>query len=104
MVQAVKKIKEYKLDVSDYLDICMVWYRDVLLFKAARDVNQLIFKEEIQAISDDADHRSYEGLEKIMKSIDRATNRLKANVNQELTLELLFMVFKEEYRKREVDR
>lgn len=104
MVQAVKKIKEYKLDVSDYLDICMVWYRDVLLFKAARDVNQLIFKEEIQAIRDDADHRSYEGLEKIMKSIDRANNRLKANVNQELTLELLFMVFKEEYRKREVDR
>lgn len=104
MVAAVKKINEYKMDVSAYLDICIVWYRDVLLFKATRDVNQLIFKEEIQAIRNDADHRSYEGLEAVLKAIEKANNRLKANVNQDLTLELMFMVLKEEYRKNEVDR
>ena len=84
--------------------IYFVWYRDVLLFKATRDVNQLIFKEEIQFIRNDADHRSYEGLEAILKAIEKANNRLKANVNQDLTLELMFMVLKEEYRKNEVDR
>ena len=44
---AIKKIQEYKFDISDYLDILAVWYRDVLLFKATNDVNHLIFKDKI---------------------------------------------------------
>lgn len=50
IVKAIKKITEYKFDVNDYLDILSAWYRDVLLFKATKDVNSLIFKEEIQQI------------------------------------------------------
>ncbi|MDE6064421.1 MAG: DNA polymerase III subunit delta', partial [Lachnospiraceae bacterium] len=46
MIAAIKKIAEYKLDVEDYLDILAIWYRDVLLFKATRDANQLVFREE----------------------------------------------------------
>ena len=43
IVKAIKKIMEYKLDVNDYLDILTVWYRDVLLFKATKDMNSLVF-------------------------------------------------------------
>ena len=50
IVKAIKKISEYKFDVNDYLDILMAWYRDVLLFKATKDVNSLVFKEDIQQI------------------------------------------------------
>lgn len=95
MLAAIKKIQEYKFDVEDYLDILAIWYRDVLLFKATNDVNHLIFKEEIQYIKKCADRCAYEGIEDILKALDKAKSRLKANVNFELTMELLLMAIKE---------
>lgn len=95
MLAAVKKIQEYKFDVGDYLDILAIWYRDVLLFKATNDANHLIFKEEIQYIKKCADRCAYEGIEDILKALDKAKSRLKANVNFELTMELLLMAIKE---------
>ena len=64
LAAAVRKITEYQLDMTDYLDIISVWYRDVLMFKAMNDANHLIFREEIQYIKRVADRSSYEGLEK----------------------------------------
>ncbi len=95
LVSHVKRINEYKMSIEDYLDLCNIWYRDVLLFKATNDVNQLIFKDEIQAIRKDSDARSYEGIEKNLEALETARNRIKANVNQDLTLELLFMSLKD---------
>lgn len=95
MVAAIKKIAEYKFNINDYLDIISVWYRDVLLYKATNDANHLIFKEEIQYIRKVADRSSYEGIENIIVALDKAKNRLTANVNFDLTMELLFMAIKE---------
>lgn len=95
MVTAVKKISEYKFNINDYLDIISVWYRDVLLFKATKDANHLIFKDEIQYIRKVAGRSSYEGIENIIEAIEKAKNRLSANVNFELTMELLLIVIKE---------
>jgi len=95
MIAGIKRISDYKLDVNDYLDIISVWYRDVLLFKAIHDVNPLIFREEIQTIRKVAERSSYEGIEHVIESLDKAKGRLKANVNFELTMELLFLEIKE---------
>lgn len=95
IVSAIKKITEYKLDINDYLDIISIWYRDVLLFKATNDVNHLIFKEEIQYIRKVAEKSNYEGIETIINSLEKAKNRLNANVNFDLTMELLLLTIKE---------
>lgn len=95
MVNAVKKIGEYQFNIDDYLDMIAVWYRDVLLFKATNDANHLIFKEEIQYIKKVADRSSYEGIENIIDAIGRSKARLKANVNFDLTMELLLLAIKE---------
>lgn len=95
IVTAVKKVGEFKLEVSDYLDILAIWYRDVLLFKATADVNGLVFREEIQAIRKVAGRSSYEGIENVIRSLDKAKRRLDANVNFDLTMELLFLEMKE---------
>ncbi len=95
IVTAIKKISEYKLDVSSYMDILFVWYRDILLFKATKDVNGLIFKEEIQYIKKTADRSSYEGIEIILNALDKAQQRISANVNFDLAMELLFLTVKE---------
>ncbi len=95
IIAAVKKINEYKLEVSDYLDICAIWYRDLLLFKATNDVNHLVFREEIQALRTAAKRSSYEGIEKILEALETAKKRLEANVNFELTMELLMLTIQE---------
>ena len=95
IISAIKKITEYKLEINDYLDICAIWYRDALLFKATHDVNHLVFREEIQALRRTAQHSSYEGIETILKALETAKRRLDANVNFELTMELLMLTIQE---------
>lgn len=95
VIQAVKKIGEYKLEVNDYLDLMAVWYRDALLFKATNDANHLIFKEEIQYIKKVADQSTYEGIDTILKALEQAKRRIEANVNFDLTIELLLLTIQE---------
>lgn len=95
MIAAIKKINEYKLDIDDYLDILSIWYRDVLLFKATNDANHLVFREEIQNIRRVAGRTSYEGIEEVLQALSKAKSRLNANVNFDLTMELLLLTMKE---------
>ena len=95
IVAAIKKINDYKLDVNDYLDIMAIWYRDVLLFKATNDVNHLVFREEIQSLRRVAQRSSYEGIESVINALEKAKTRLNANVNFDLTMELLMMEIQE---------
>lgn len=95
IIDAVKRVTEYKVEIQDYLDLCAVWYRDVLLFKATNDVNHLIFREEIQALRRTAQQSSYEGIERIIRGLDSARRRLDANVNFELVMELLMLTIHE---------
>lgn len=95
IVQAVSRITAYKLEINDYLDIIMIWYRDVLLYKATADVNHLVFRDEIYDIKKSASKSSYEGIEQILEALEKAKVRLNANVNFDLVIELLLLTIKE---------
>ncbi len=95
IVSAIKEINKYKLEVTDYLDIITIWYRDVLLYKATADVGGLVFGDQLKAIKNKASKSSYEGIETILTSIEKAKARLKANVNFDLVMELLLLTIKE---------
>lgn len=95
MGEAVKQISEYKLAINDYFDLMMIWYRDVLLFKATGDVNGLIFKDEVYDIKRQAEKSSYNGIEEILGALQKAQVRLNANVNFDLVIELLLLTIKE---------
>ena len=72
-----------------------LWYHDVLLIKATNDGNLIIFKEELKYISNMAKRSTYNGIECIIRAIQRARRRLDANVNFELTMELLLLEIKQ---------
>ena len=95
IVSAIKKIGTYKLSINDYLDIIMIWYRDVLIYKATKDVNGIVFADQLRYIKDRANNSSYEGIETILESLEKAKARLKANVNFDLVMELLLLTIKE---------
>ena len=95
MGAAIKHINEYKLSINDYFDLMMIWYRDILYFKATGDVNGLIFKDEVYDIKRQAEKSSYHGIELIIEALHKAQIRLNANVNFDLVIELLLLTIKE---------
>jgi len=95
IVAAVKNISVYKLEITDYLDIIMIWYRDVLLYKATKEIDKVVFKDQLQSIKEQARKSSYEGIETILEALEKAKARLRANVNFDLVMELLLLTIKE---------
>lgn len=95
IIDYMKKLSQYKLEIHDFLDFMAVWYRDVLLFKATKDTNTIIFTDRLYEIIRQADRCSYDGLESILRGLSSASDRLDANVSFDLTMELLFMMIKE---------
>ena len=94
MATEAKRITEEKFEIEDYLDLCFIWYRDILLYKACKDRKHLVFLEEIRDIERIGEKYSYEAIETIIGEIEQARSRIKSNVNFELTMELMFMAMK----------
>lgn len=95
IVEAVSRAALYKLEITDYLDIIMIWYRDVLLYKATKDTDRLVLKDQVDYMKEQAKNSSYEGIEQILTSLETAKTRLRANVSFDLAMELLFLTIKE---------
>ncbi len=94
MLDVIKDMGTRKDEVRDYIDLMALWYRDVLVFKATKDINQLLFQEEVTYISREASHRSYEKIEQILQAFDKAKIRLRANVSFDVTMELMLLTLK----------
>ena len=95
VVAAVKRASEYKFRFTDYIDLMILWFRDVLVYKASQNVNELIFKDEIQTIKKHAAKSSYNGIEHILEAMNKAKLRLKANVNFYVAIEMMFLTIRD---------
>ena len=94
LMDRIREIKELNFDISEVPDMLQLWYRDVLMFKVTKDMNLLIFKDEYKTINGMGQNIGYDGLEKILESIEICRTRLNANVNMELAMELLLLTMK----------
>ena len=81
MIFAIKNMELYKLKISDYIDLMMMWYRDILMLKVSNNPGRLMFKEYYS--------------EKVLKSMDKAKVRLEANVSFDIVMELMLLTMKE---------
>lgn len=95
IIDTIKEFSTHKNDINDYLDLMLLWYRDVLMFKVTKDANLLLYSDEYSAISEQATKRDYENIENIIAAIDMAKVRLKANVNFDVTIELMILAMKD---------
>lgn len=95
----VKAIQEFG-QLGDFFDLLLLWYRDVLVYKSTGSAEKLIYKDQAHEIANQAEVRSYESLNQIFQSIEQGRARIRANVNADMTLELLFLDMKgKEYDK-----
>lgn len=95
IIQAVKNMGKYKLDITDYIDIMTMWFRDILMVKISNSPNKIIFKHEYSVMKKQASRMSYEGIEKILEAMDKLKVRLEANVNFDIAMELMLLTIKE---------
>ena len=95
VVEAVKRLSVYKTDINDVIDMMMVWYRDVLILKVTKDANTIVYKDEYRSLMEQAKRSSYEGLNVIIQSMEKAKARLAANVNFDIAIEMMLLAMKE---------
>ncbi len=95
LLARIKGWEDEHMDIYECLDFMQVWYRDALMYKVTKDMDLLIFKDEYDAIGEMTRHIGYDGFEMILQAIEKARVRLQANVNKELTMELMLLVMKE---------
>ena len=95
IVDSIRTFSQKKGMIDDYLDLMLLWYRDVLMFKVTKDDNLLLYRDKFHDISHQASVHTYESIETILQAIDKAKVRLGANVNFEVTMELMALTMKD---------
>lgn len=95
LIEVIHHITAKKQNINDYLELLTLWFRDVLMYKATRDIDKLVFKRELSVIRKEAEQSSYEGIEEILTAVDKAGIRLHANVNFDLSMEMLLLTLRE---------
>lgn len=95
IIASVKKLAAHKGEISDYIDLMLLWYRDVLMLKVTNNPNLLIYSQEIKWLREQSKTRSYENIEMIIEAMETAKMRLRANVNFDTTIELMVLKFKD---------
>ena len=95
VVSGLKFLTADKNNIEDYIDLMILWYRDVLMFKATMDPDLLLYKDELTFIKKQASIRSYEGVDRIIQAMEKAKIRLRANVNFDIAVELMLLTIKE---------
>ncbi len=95
VMEYLKHLSEDKTAIGDYLDLMLLWYRDVLLFKATREPSKLVYKEELLTLQKQATGKSFEALSNIVEAFATLRSQLKANVNFDAAVELLLLALQE---------
>ena len=94
--KAVKDIEQFKMSMNDYMDLMMMWYRDAMMIKITGNVDKILFKNEFSTLKKQAGKLTFKSIEDKIDAIAKAEQRLLANANLEVTIELLLLTLKEE--------
>ena len=92
---AIQKCSDYKMNINDYLDLMMMWYRDILVLKVTGNPDRILFKEQYSIISDQSKYLSFNELEDKKRAIEAAKERINANASMEDIMRLLILTLKE---------
>lgn len=95
----IKEAESFKKQMDEYFSLMRIWFRDVLVYKAAKDIDSLIFQDDYQLIQEMSDKISYVNLNNILNAIDDAESRIKSNVKFDVTMEVLLLAVKERIKR-----
>lgn len=96
IMASIKEFAEHKTDINDYIDLMILWYRDLLLYKSTGNASLLLYKRELASIQSQAAAKSYASIDAAIRAMEQAKIRLKANVGFDATLELMILAMKQQ--------
>lgn len=99
IVEKTKELKKWKDNIQEYLDIMLIWFRDILVLKALKEEKYLIFQLEYEYLKKQSERLHYEDLNEIFSQIYQTGMRIRANVNFDTSMELLHIEIKKRYSK-----
>ena len=85
----------FKININDYLDLMMMWYRDILVLKVTGSPDKILFKEQYLTIREQSNYLSFNELESKQKAIVAAKERINANAKMEDIMRLLILTLKQ---------
>ncbi len=91
----LKQLEGYKESVNEFFDIITTYYRDILVLKVSGLPNKTVFKDKFSLMKKQSVYLSFEGIDTIIKEVEKAKVRLEANVRFDVAIELLLFVMKE---------
>ncbi len=93
-----KKVKEWaghKQEIPELLSLMNLWYRDVLVMKVTDGKGRPVFREEERDLMQQAQEFGFQQIEQKLEAIEKMQERMNANVNLEVALEMLLFTLKE---------
>ncbi|MCT4597104.1 MAG: DNA polymerase III subunit delta' [Vallitalea sp.] len=89
------KFDEYKDNIEDFLDLFLVWFRDLLIVKKIDDETYLINRDKYKTLLKQARVLSYNKISVIISNIRDAKRLLRQNSNFRLVIEMMILQTKE---------
>lgn len=86
---------DYSSDLAQLFDFFVIWYRDVIVYKALGDKNMLVNQDEGYAISRMARRLSYRELKEIFADIRHARELITGNVKPGNVMEGLLLAIRQ---------
>ena len=91
----IRSVKEREGGPDTFLAFFRMYLRDILMIKTGAEKQGVIFSDHADELFRASRRLSYEKLGQLLDGVERAEDRLSANCNPELILEILFMSMKE---------
>ncbi len=91
----IQHASSFRMNINDYLDLMMMWYRDILVLKVTGNPDKILFKEQYLTIRDQSNYLSFNELEAKQKAINSAKERINANANLADIMRLLILTLKQ---------
>ena len=98
MDEQAKQCKAYKDQINDYLDIMRLWFRDIIVWKILKNREKLFFSNAFYSIQAQEKQLSMEAINEINDRISQTERQIRANVNFEPSLDLLFVFIRRRYQ------
>lgn len=90
---------EHKKDLAEYLDLMLVWVRDLLYYKAEPQKARLMFLEEKDVIAEESGYYTYETLHGFINEIEALRTKAEENVNLEPSIWVMLERMSEQTNK-----
>jgi len=76
---------------QDFVEIMILWFRDMLFLKMGMEKHQLIFQEQISSIQEYANYHSRKSIIMILEYLTSIPEELEKHINQNTLLENFFI-------------